>query len=209
MNHDSGMMHFRQRNVRTKVEFRFHGDYLEYAFIDGDGDKTGFNLKYEHIPGEFDYRTYRSPDMFITFPVLMVAGLGLLHLFTKEQDHIKIIGFLIVYAAVLAGVGYLCRLVLKKDYVALPVAEGTILIVKDKNHKKILAELQSRRMAALKKYAVIDPLAPSGREVAKFEWLRDQHVISEEEFVVYKECILLSMEHVIGKDKTKKEQILN
>jgi hypothetical protein len=167
------------------------------------------NTRYKHIPGEFDYHTFRPYDMFVSFPVMLVAFLGLAHLVREKHDHIKLIGFFIVYGVVLAGLGYLCRRLLKKDYTALPVAEGTILIVRDKNHARILAELQSRRMAALREYAVIDPMILPKQNMAKFEWLLDQGVISAEEFAVYKDHILSSAEQATSADKAEQAQRLN
>jgi hypothetical protein len=38
------VLHFQQKNIRSRADLRFHKDYLEYVFTDGDGDKRGFRV---------------------------------------------------------------------------------------------------------------------------------------------------------------------
>lgn len=77
---------FKQRNNFTRLEPKLHPDYVEYYVAGARGTNTGFNAKYELLPKEFDYRIFRQKDMFVIFPLVLVAALTPFELFNGEGD---------------------------------------------------------------------------------------------------------------------------
>ena len=191
------VMHFKQRNNLAKLDLKLHSEYVEYYVIDRHGKVAGFNIKYELLPAEFDYQTYRARDSYVTLPLATVALLTLFELL-NHSDTYFVIGFMTLNALVLCGIGYGLRRLFKKDYTALVTEAGMLLIVKDGKHDQIVNELQMRRAAALRKMVVVDRLAPPWREVKKFKWLRDEGIISNEDFDSYRDLILASTNTASG-----------
>jgi hypothetical protein len=187
---DAPVVFFRQRSLSTKLEFKFHPDYVEFYVAGLRGNLTGFNLKYETLPNAFDYRTHRPKDQFVTFPLTIVAAATLYELAIHPRDTASsIIGFMAVFGAVLCAVGYGLRGLLKKEYTVLVTPAGRLLIAKDRKHDAIVKELASRRTAALRRAAVVDPQAPPWLEIKKFKWLRDEGIISEDDYRACRELI--------------------
>jgi hypothetical protein len=67
-------------------------------------------------------------------------------------------------------------------FTVLPSSAGNVLVIPDNQHDDILAELQARRTAALRRHAEIDPQADRWTELKKFKFLFDEMVITEQEF---------------------------
>jgi hypothetical protein len=191
---ETPVVRFRQRNNLARLDLTLHPDYAEYNIAGSRGKITGFNVKYESLPKTFDYRTFRAKDRFVTFPLILIAGSTLFQLATNKGNVYSLLGARLLFGLVCCGIGYGLRCLLKKDYTALATAAGTLLIAKDGKHDQILAELQTRRAAAQKKFTVINPLAPPWNEIKKFKWLRDEGVISDNDFRMYRKMILSSAE---------------
>jgi len=190
-------MHFKQRNNLAKLDLKLHPEYVEYYVVDRHGKVAGFNIKYELLPAEFDYQTYRATDAYVSLPLATVALLTLFELLVYGDSYF-LIGLMALMALVLCGAGYGLHRLFKRDYTALVTKAGMLLIVKDGKHDQIVNELQMRRAAALRKMVVVDRLAPPWREVKKFKWLRDEGIISNEDFVSYRELILSSTDTASG-----------
>lgn len=191
---DVSVVQFRQRNIPVRVEFRLHSDYVEFSMAGIRSNTNGFNVGYALLPNEFDYRTFRAGDGFVLFPLLLVSGLTIFGLLMPENPVYSMLGFMVVSGLVCCAIGYGLRRVLRRAYTVLPTSAGNLLIVKDAQHDRILTELQARRVAALRKSIVINPALPPWMEVKRFKCLREDGIISDEEFETYRERILAALE---------------
>jgi hypothetical protein len=193
------VVHFRQRNNLARLALTLYPDYAEYSIAGTRSKNTGFNVKYELLPKPFDYRTFRPADIFVIFPLFLVASLTLFEAATTWGNAYSLLGVMLSCGLTFCGISYGLRRLLKKEYTALATTAGTILIAKDDQHDLILAELQGRRAAALKNFAVVNPLVLPWSEIKKFKWLRDEAIISDHDFRMYRELILSSAESVTEK----------
>ncbi|HUI98041.1 MAG TPA: hypothetical protein VLX44_19950 [Xanthobacteraceae bacterium] len=192
---DAPIVRFKQRNVLTKLGLTLHPDYAEFYVSGTRGNSTGFNFRYEMLPNAFDYRTHRPKDLFVTFSLMIVAPLSLFELAIHPRDSaFSLLGFMVFFGAVMCAIGYGLRRMPKREYTVLATPAGRLLIAQDRQHDAIVTELQSRRTAALKRAAVINPLEQPWREVKKFKWLSDEGIISEDDYQGYRALILASVE---------------
>jgi hypothetical protein len=186
------VMSFEQRNVQGKTELKLFPDYLEFNFSDSGTPRDGFNAKYDSLPGDFNFRIFRPRNSYILQSIIFAAVLLPLALLSHRGDPVPIIGITVLVCFVLcffsAGINWL----LAKNYTVLPTQGGHILIVQDAQHDRIIDELRARRVAALQKAAVVNRLQNPWSEVKKFKFLRDEGVISDNDFNAYKEMIFVS-----------------
>jgi hypothetical protein len=85
-----------------------------------------------------------------------------------------------------AGWAYI-RVRSKNVYTSIPVRNGKVLVLQDKRHDEVIEALESRRVRFYRKLAVIDLRNPPAVELRKFTWLKEQGVISEEEFETFRQ----------------------
>lgn len=143
------------------------------------------------LPKEFDYRTHRTKDRFISLPVTLSAANALFELVVSKSGSVWLpIGISFLFGLVCCGIGYGLRCLLKKEYTVLVTQVGKLTIAKDRQHDEIVKELQARRLAALRRAVVVSRLLPPWVEVKKFKWLRDEGVITDEDFETYRSHIL-------------------
>jgi hypothetical protein len=203
-------MRFKQRNgLISKVELTLFPDYAEYYFVSGRGKSTGYNVKYELLPNEFYYRTDRPRDTYVLLPMVSMAAITLVELWSRVfVDAYQIIGLSAVVGTILCGIGYGLRRLFKRSCTSLPTAAGTIMIVQNGKHDRMIGELQTRRAAALKRQVFINKSTPPWLEIKKFKWLKDEGIITEDELTAYREMIL-SHGDIIAGEAPVKERVLN
>jgi hypothetical protein len=195
---DANILTFKQWNNFAKLSFRFSPDYLSFDIASSGSRRTGFNTRYEALPGSFYYKTLRPRYLLIMFFLFMGGALTLAELVFDVPEPSAILNlrpviFFSAYTAVLCAAGFALRGILRKDYTVLATPGGNILIAKRGAHDAIIEQLQKRRMAALAKLVVIDPAQSPWKEVKKFKWLRDEGVISDGEYQAYSQTILHPM----------------
>jgi hypothetical protein len=62
-------------------------------------------------------------------------------------------------------------------------AKHEIRVIRDSQHQTIIDEIMKRRHDLLRrKHAAVDPLNATGAESRKFRWLREEGVISDQEY---------------------------
>jgi hypothetical protein len=182
------IMSFEQRNLTAKTELRLFSEYLEFNCF-GDGIKDGFNVKYESLPADFDFQTFRPRNAYILHSVTFVAAVLPIVLLRYRGNALPVIGIALLVGIILAFVGSAIHWLYANDYTTLRTHNGDILIVEDAQHDRIISELRARRLAALKKTAVVNRLQNPWYEVKRFKFLRDEGIISENDFNLYKESI--------------------
>lgn len=70
----------------------------------------------------------------------------------------------------------------KIKYSVFQTERGNILVIQDKNHDRIVSKLKSRRKSQLLSwYGDINPENDLQQEIAKFKWLKEQKIISEQD----------------------------
>jgi hypothetical protein len=191
---DTSVVRFRQRNSPARVELGLHPDYVEFSMAGTRGNSTGFNVGYALLPNEFNYRTFRAGDSFVLFPLLLVPALTMFELAIPQNPVYPTLGLMVVFGFICCAIGYGLRRVLRRAYTVLPTSAGNLLVVKDAQHDRILTELQARRAAALRKSALINPVLSPWMELKRFNQLKDDGIISDEEFKTYRERILAALE---------------
>lgn len=187
---------FKQWNNFARFTLTFFSDYVAFDYVGQAGRRAGYNVRYESLPTPFYYKSLRPLDYYLLLPLFAGGSFGLLELLLHPQKQanfvqtLHLILFVVALTLILCAIGLALRPFLRKDYTVLPTTAGNIVIARRGDHDRIIAQLEERRLAALKKLAVIDPMGQPWTEVKKFRWLRDQGAISNEEFRAYAQTIL-------------------
>lgn len=180
-----------QKAWRTKIKYRLFDAYVEYTIIDSRGDKASFSAKYEELPSRFDYRTFepRRPILAIQLVTLMALALMLMLIYPK--DSLPLLGGVAVYGAFVVGLSALLRRrpYFRRLYTSLPSRNGKLLLLRNADHDKILHELETRRLRALRKFAMVDALNAPQAELKRLRWLKEEGAITEEEFANYRRAL--------------------
>lgn len=173
---------FTQRAFRTRIALRLAQDQVGYTITDSRGDKAAFTAKYEELPSRFDYRTFQVRRPFISIQVYTLLAVTMLLLVFYPAQTPEVLGMMSLYAALLLGLtAALRRRYFKRIYTSLPTRSGKLLVLRDGQHDAIIAALDARRQAALRRLANIGTASP-GAEIRKLRLLRQEGVVSEAEF---------------------------
>jgi hypothetical protein len=168
-----------------------HDDYLAYF-----GDHEDFKIRYEDLPPVTAYRLSRQEPLWVKILPLYCMLVGLVLLYHDQNPHLGVEGArwfvrsLAVFLPVMVVVSGIPYLLTKREFTILPSAKGEIKIARGGDHDVIIETLRSRRLTALRRFAVLNPLNPREEENVRFQWLRDEGVITEEEFFAFKQMIL-------------------
>ncbi len=186
-----------QRAFRTKIIYRFFANFVEYTIRDSAGGIASFSVKYTEIPSKVKYSLFqeaRRPA--VQNQVFLLLFMALLIFAVLRQNSEQILPFLIVAGAVGIGGSALLRRYLRKIYTSIPTVNRKLLVLRDAQHDEVLKELESRRMRALRKLAVIDPLNAPQLELRKFMWLKEEGIISEQECDFFRQKLVDSAKGV-------------
>ena len=183
---------FKQRNVWTRVNFLFSDSHVNYSIINHDGKRIEFNVKYSDLPNPFSYKTFKSKDNLILYPLFLAGFIAIFRIVLGDDDLYSLGIALLICSGIAVAAGYGLRRSFKRQYTALPIPGGNILVVEDYQHDAIIALLQEKRQQALKKFLVVDPSLPVWMQIKKYKWLRDEHIISDEDLISYKSMLLSS-----------------
>lgn len=182
---------FEQKAFRTVIGLRFWPARLDYAVINCKGEKVSFSVAYEDLPARGDYKIIKPQLSLVTGQgiVLTLMTIALLAAFPQDAGEMLInmsaLSLLLIGATLI-----LQRKFLQRSFTALPLRENILLVLQDGQHEKIIAEIESRRRASLKKLARIEPGKPVPAELKKFAWLRGQGVITDAEFAHFRARLL-------------------
>jgi len=177
-----------QRAFKTKIDYRFFGDYLEYTIRDRYGALSSFTVKYSALPGKTEYGAYRSARRPVTgLQILLFAMVILVLSSAYPKSPAWETGLLIGCCVAVFGGSILSRWRFQNEYTTIPTAKGKLLLLRNKEHDQVLKEIESRRTRELRGLARIDPFNAPQAELRKFEWLKEQGVISAEEFEAFRQ----------------------
>lgn len=165
---------FRQSRFSTSTVFEFLPEKLRYTVKDSSGTAT-FTVDYANLPRERREFEERNPS-WRNVGLIWVA-LGAVFTAGTLGGEFRI--------SIWVWVGLVCLAVWKfasTHYSVLSTDEGTLHVIRDGKHDEVMAELDSRRVAALRsRYATVNLDGDPERELAKFRWLKEQGVIDDAE----------------------------
>jgi hypothetical protein len=172
---------FRQRRAFYKTTFDFGEEELTYTF-DNSRSKVGSSIAYHKIPGRTSYRRVKLwwlkyvTVFYLTFCAVMAWY------YTGRNDMETLIGTL--YASTVAFLIVLLNALLLRHGGMTSFRLNPVLIVlQDAQQQTILDEIMKRRLEAMKKkLAQVDFNRPYYEEARKFNWLREEGVITEQEY---------------------------
>lgn len=170
-------MEITQKRFSNKATFAFGERELKYTIKDSSGSHT-FSVEYGAIPtdvNELEERNvwYRNVGIFW-------VGLGLLQIGMRVAESGQLKGSVWLTLGIICFVAY--GLAATK-YSTINTEKGKLFIIKNKDHDRLLEELNARRRAQWRTwYAEVDLSSDPAKELGKFRWLKEHAVISESEY---------------------------
>lgn len=164
---------------RTNFEF---GPKKLSVYVDDGRLKVGFSVPYHEVGTHKSIKSFPERAVFrLSLAVTLAACVSYASIYlhspygpTTLSGVIAVVGALMCFASRYA----------QFDATQIPIASGnTILIFQDSQHHSIMSEIYKRRKAEmLRLYGEVDTLAPPQLELKKFRWLKEEGVVSEQEF---------------------------
>jgi hypothetical protein len=182
-------MQFRQKcysfapPVSLKTTFDFGDEELTYT-VDNAKQKQGASVAYRNIPTMMSYSKAKSWQTMYVY-VFFVVFCALIWAYSRITGETRLVAVLPVPAIACliytSCVFFQKRAGISTIYMAQP--NPSILIIEDKNCRTILEEIHKRRKEQLrKKFAEVDFDKPYYEEAQKFRNLREQEIITEQEY---------------------------
>ena len=169
-------MEILQKKLTNNTKFEFGEEKLKYTVKDKSGSQS-FSTEYSSIPAELTELVeqnvwYRN----VGIAWLIISGFQMAHWFS-ELGTLKISLWLI-----LGAVFFVIYFFAKTEYSISNTENGRIFIIKDVKHDQILDEIYSRKKEQLLAwYGEINYSNDPNKELAKFDWLMNEGVITEAE----------------------------
>jgi hypothetical protein len=180
---------FSQSRSGTKLKFRFCDEHLDYSIREA-GRGVDLPIKYELITATDPYIQVGRSGHFIQFVVPTVAMTFVILAVVRASAGDNAIFLWAVLLAILAASAFL--LVKYRDLtssrstmfgLSSPAGLRAIQVLHDRTHDEIVGELRKRWRARLRRlHLVVNPSNDPKREAAKFAWLLERGVVSEEEY---------------------------
>jgi len=175
-----------QKSRRTKIDFRFFKDFIEYTIRDSRGETASFNTRYEDLPGSFDYKTFQLGRIRMLIPTLLVMFVTIMSMVQEPSEPFSALVYSAIFGVAALAFLYLLQRGQKRVYTALPAKTGKLLVLRGKGHDEIIAELADRRVKALRRLAVLDPANSAMADYKKFLFLKEEGAITAEELEGYR-----------------------
>ena len=168
---------FKQKKFSNKTTFEFGDETLTYTVEDkgGGGD---FSFYYSDFPQNSTMKIEKNGWLKNVGLIWVAIGVLQLCIAIGTQSSLSGKGFWLF-------IGLICLVVYRiaiTKYSVFRLENGTVYIIKDKKHDKIIEEIYDRRKKQLLLwYGEINTDNDAENEIAKFRWLQNQNVISKEE----------------------------
>jgi hypothetical protein len=179
-----------QKRFTVRLTHRFEKDRFVYTFRDVTGE-IQFSPRYETILIGAPYTSIVKEKQVRAMAGLLVMGTGLTALLmmvahSGETGPMSVVVFLCLVALMASeklGVFSAKCTLLKMEPPPPGAGKLSIRVIHDAHHDEIIAELKARWTARLRQlHLEVNPLNDQNREQTKFNWLRDNGVISVEEY---------------------------
>ncbi len=168
-----------QRRASNRCVFLFEKDCLNFTLSDSTATHN-FRIPYEEINLE-RYRTFETKRSiwFFVGGLWIAAGLAEMIFDLRDKGSLEFPTWFILG---LMAFGY--HYYVRTKFQVIDVSQGSIYIIADKKKDQILAKITEYRKSSLKeRYArILNELDPAG-EAARFEFLRRESIISQDEYV--------------------------
>ena len=179
-----------QRRFGTRLTYRFAANQLTYKVQDYSGERE-FSVPYESInvlnPASLVVNKVQFYRMLLIVPLVIVgASFAVQGTDRTTSQYLNLIG-LILFVALFGG-RYLRLFAVKFTTLQMkPTPPGagssSLLIIKDKSHAAVFDEIKARWRARLRQlHGTINFTNDTNAEIAKFTWLKDRAVITDEEY---------------------------
>jgi len=167
-------MRIKQKKWNNSTTFNFEDDHFIYQVEDeSKGVKKRFSYLDLPSTSEFYETTEKNILFLIGAITFLVVGLAQYFIFLVWKDQTKL------STAAVSVVFYIVFRLTKTQYTAIPTENGTVSIIKDKLHEKIIDELYSHSRE---------------NELRKFKWLLEEEIITVKEYELA-EALLFSDNH--------------
>jgi len=171
------MMEFVQKKKSNKLTFTLHDEYFNFAYVDNSG-AGDIDINYADLPQKSSVQIEQNE---------WFRNVGYLWIAIGTFEFVRAIFSSVTIAAngvwLTIGSGSLIWFYFSKvKYTVFRTGRGNILVIQDKKHDKIIAELNKRRKSQLLAwYGDVNPKNSLEQEIQKFNWLVEQKILSKEE----------------------------
>ena len=171
-------LEFRQKRLSNRLWFAFRDDALEHRFEDASHAHR-FRVPYRELP-------FTHSEFTEKFEAL--RGLAFVWLFLALLNAVRAVGdaaygVAAVVLVGLAGLSWLGYRRLSATFSVMDMEQGRIMVLHDGQEERIMAEMaQRRRDVLLAELGAVDHDGDPDHERAKFAWLRDRGVLTEDEY---------------------------
>jgi hypothetical protein len=179
---------FSRRKLGVKLTYQFGKDELTYTLRDRTGELR-FSVRYEAIDVLAPYMvTIKDRTALLYFGAVGFASFGIAALlkFGTLASVFGLFGFAALFAGIASGgVGlFSIKNTMFKMSPAPPGAGNRALrVMEGESHAEIIAELKTRWRERLRRlHLTVNRLKDPRDEMAKFTWLKERGVISDEEY---------------------------
>ncbi|MGV6819322.1 MAG: hypothetical protein ACWA5T_02360 [Parvularcula sp.] len=171
-------MEFEQKRLAHRTRFEFGERGLSYHVKD-QRSATDFKLAYGEIP--FNKIFFVEQNNWLRNVGILWLVIGAAELIAYVVDGT---GGRVPFLWLLLGAGCLSAYqILKTRFTIFETPHGRLFILEDAQHDEIVGALEDRRDAFFRSaYGEVDFENDPDSEYQKFEWLRENDIISEEEF---------------------------
>lgn len=171
---------YRQRVGRCSTRFEFGAEELTYMF--DSGGKAGSAVPYHKIPHRPAFREVRL--WWLKYAALSyLVFCAIIVLYYQSAPDIERPVHILYYATLAFLVLCFAGLRLRTPGMTSFALDPPLVILQDRQADAILSEIMKRRSAMMRaKLAVVDTSRPCYEESAKFSWLREEAIISDEEY---------------------------
>ena len=170
-------MQFNQKRFSSQTDFEFGEETLKYTIKNKSG-AADLEIAYADIPVKPSMQEDRNEWLRNVGLIWVLLGAFLLGSAIIAGDELSGQGFWLV-------VGLACLVFYRLSftrYSVLAGERGTVLILRDAKHDEILNEIRNRRKSQLRLwYGDLNPSNDPDREIAKFNWLAENEVLSRSE----------------------------
>ena len=165
-----------------KVAFTLEPGFVDFKAESSTDGNVSFRAPYSLLPAPRDYFSYRPPEQAAFLVFILIPICCLIFVYVEGPSLFVPMYFGPLF---LAGSAYTILRARQRNpcrFTCLMTEKGTLLVWQNGQHDEIIAELEQRRLAALKDMDRIDPLADMASEIGKFRYLLDEGILTAEQF---------------------------
>src|SRR5579872_874381 len=179
-----------QSKFGTRLIFQFAADQMAYTIRDYSGERQ-FSVPYESLnvltTASLVINKVQFYRTLLVIPLIVIGiSIGIQSSDRAAAQYLTLLG-VVLFVVLLVGrhLKFFAVKFTTLQMTPVPPGAGTtsLMIIKDKTHSAILEEIRTRWRARIKQlHAAINFSNDASKEIAKFAWLKDRAVITDEEY---------------------------